>query len=300
MSHTLLSRLLCAALVAVLSGPAFAAEPPRVRVYATASGKTITFDELAAAIATDADVVFVGEQHDDPATHQAEAALLEALHKRRPRVAVSLEMFERDVQTALDAYLAGTIAEKEFLATARPWKNYPTDYRPLVEYAKANGLPVLAANVPRRIASKASASTALAALAALPAGDAQWAATEVYAPRDRYWLRFLETMRGHVGTDEKSVERFYEAQVLKDETMAETIARQLQRGAAQRVLVAHFNGSFHSDFGEGTALRVRRRAPAAAAVVVTIIPVEDVEKADGAAEAGRADYILFVPREKKK
>ena len=56
--------------------------------------------------------------------------------ERRP-VALSLEMFERDVQTVLDEYLAGLISERHFLLSSRPWKNYETDYRPLVEYARA-------------------------------------------------------------------------------------------------------------------------------------------------------------------
>src|SRR5690349_22509367 len=47
------------------------------------------------------------------------------------------EMFERDVQPALDAYLAGRLSEKDFRAQSRPWGNYDTAYRPLIERAKA-------------------------------------------------------------------------------------------------------------------------------------------------------------------
>jgi uncharacterized iron-regulated protein len=286
--------LLC--LVAQVAG---AAEPGRVRVYASAQQKVIPFDELVASLAAEADVVFVGEQHDDPATHRVELALLTALHAKRPRAALSLEMFERDTQTALDAYLAGAMTEEVFLGHSRPWKNYSTDYRPLVEFARTNRLPVIAANVPRRLSSKVATGKGLAELAALPTGDAQWVAAEVYAPRDRYWLRFRETMRGHAGTDEGAMYSYYTAQVVKDETMAESIARFWTRAAADRPIVVHYNGAFHSDFGEGTALRVRRRAPAAATAIVTIIPVDDPEKADGAAESGRADYVVFCAREPK-
>ncbi|MEM6365076.1 MAG: ChaN family lipoprotein [Planctomycetota bacterium] len=61
-----------------------------------------------------------------------------------------LEMFERDVQLVLDEYLSGLIVEKHFLKAARTWSNYESDYRPLVEFAKQNHLPVIAANAPRR------------------------------------------------------------------------------------------------------------------------------------------------------
>ena len=85
----------------------------------------------------DADVVGLGETHLDQLTHDAELELLRELAARRGNaVTLSMEMFERDVQPALDDYLAGRITEADFLARARPWKNYATDYRPLVELAK--------------------------------------------------------------------------------------------------------------------------------------------------------------------
>ena len=62
-------------------------------------------------------------------------------------------MFERDVQDILDAYLKGKISEKKFLKQARPWPNYLEDYRPLIEFAKKKGMPVIAANLPRRAAA---------------------------------------------------------------------------------------------------------------------------------------------------
>ena len=87
-----------------------------------------------------ADVILVGEQHDDPNTHRLETALLEGLQRRRSALVVSLEMFERDVQPALDAYLGGRNTEEEFLKASRPWPRYATDYRPLVELAKSRDL----------------------------------------------------------------------------------------------------------------------------------------------------------------
>src|SRR5262245_12314533 len=104
-----------------------------------------------------ADVVFLGEQHDDPNTHRLELAVLEGLARRRAGdVILSLEMFERDAQAGLDRFLAGQLAEDAFLKDARPWPRYTTDYKPLVDFAKANRIPVVAANVPRPIASEVS------------------------------------------------------------------------------------------------------------------------------------------------
>ena len=41
------------------------------------------------------------------------------------------------------------------LQDARPWPNYETDYRPMVQVAKHEGLPVICANAPRRYVSLA-------------------------------------------------------------------------------------------------------------------------------------------------
>ncbi|MEO7274697.1 MAG: ChaN family lipoprotein, partial [Vicinamibacterales bacterium] len=67
------------------------------RVFDTRSGTFSDFELMVADLAH-ADVVLIGEQHDDPNTHRLEAAVLEGLLRRRAAVVVSLEMFERDVQ----------------------------------------------------------------------------------------------------------------------------------------------------------------------------------------------------------
>jgi hypothetical protein len=90
------------------------AAAPALRVYDSKANRFIPFTQLADAAAK-ADFVFFGEQHDDPATHASELAVLAALGERRPSVVVTLEMFERDVQPLVDQYLAGTISEANFL-----------------------------------------------------------------------------------------------------------------------------------------------------------------------------------------
>ena len=88
----------------------------------------------------------------------AREALLGGLRRRKVAPTVSLEMFERDVQGVVDGYLAGSIPESQFLQESRPWPRYATDYRPLVEMAKSEGWTVVAANLPRRVASAVAKS----------------------------------------------------------------------------------------------------------------------------------------------
>ena len=123
------------------------------RVFNTATGAFSDFESMAAVLAK-ADVVFVGEQHDDPNTHRLELAVLESLARRGRRAVVSLEMFERDAQEPLEHFLMGHTDEAEFLKASRPWPRYATDYKPLVDFAVSREWPVVAANVPRPIASE--------------------------------------------------------------------------------------------------------------------------------------------------
>ncbi len=57
---------------------------------------------------------------------------------------------------SLDHFLMGHVVEDDFLKVSRPWPRYRTDYKPLVDFAVSKKWPVVAANVPRAIASEVS------------------------------------------------------------------------------------------------------------------------------------------------
>ena len=257
--------------------------------------------ELMLADLSRADVIFVGEQHDDPNTHRLEAAILDGLRRRSAQLTVSLEMFERDVQPSLDSYLDGATSEEEFLKSSRPWPRYATDYRSLVEMAKRERWPVVAANVPRRIAAEA-AKGGPAAIDGLTAVDRAYAARDLRCPLDAYFERFWETMNGHpiaaaekdAGTERRaSTERYFFSQCVKDETMAESIAARVDAPGP----IVHVTGAFHSDFGHGIPERVRRRAEGRRVAIVSIVPVKDLDAvAPSAEDLRRADYLLYTLR----
>jgi uncharacterized iron-regulated protein len=276
---------------------------PGVRATDVVSGQDLSFNELTRRLAG-ADIVFFGEQHDDPETHRVEFGLLDALGRTGRPVVLSLEMFERDAQPMLNDYLAGRMTETDFLAKSRPWDRYVTDYRPMVELAKAKGWPVIAANVPRPMAS-AVGRNGFAALDTLMPGARGWVAMDNQCPEDAYRARFMETMRGHSPGGAPSspgdtlptavATRFYLAQCIKDETMAESIVAARER-APRNAIVVHYDGAFHSDYRQGTVDRVRRRAANLRLAVITAVPVVDPSTATLADHAGRADYIIFTKR----
>lgn len=282
-----------------VAAPAFA-QVPEARAWDAGASAWVDVGAMADALAR-YDVVFVGEQHDDPATHRFEATLLEALGRRTRDVVVSLEMFERDVQPLLDEHVAGRVADSAFAAGSRPWRNYDADYRPLVRTAAARRWPVLAANVPRPLASAVSRG-GWAALDTLPDAHRRWyAARRSCAPEGEYFARFGEAMGGMGGHGPASdtaaaratLVRFYQSQCLKDETMAESIVRARQAWPGWKVV--HYNGAFHSNHRLGTVERLARRIPDARIAVVAVVPVPDPASADPAEHAGRGDFVVFVP-----
>jgi uncharacterized iron-regulated protein len=270
------------------------------RVFDTRRRAFSDFEMMLADLAR-ADVVIVGEQHDDPNTHRLEAAILQGLLRRGMPLTVSLEMFERDVQGHVDDYLAGRMTEEEFLKVSRPWPRYVTDYRPLLEMARAHRWPVVAANIPRRFAADV-AKTGLAALDGLPPEDRAVVARDLQCPLDAYYHRFADTMGAHTtassdqtSADGAKTERYYHSQCVKDETMAEAITAAFDRQQGRPGTVVHFTGAFHSDFGLGTVERVRRRLPSRRVGIVTIVPTQDIDAVEPADEdLRRADYLVYT------
>ena len=307
-SNPLRARLAACALLLAACAPrqVVVTEPisvPGVRVVDASLNRDVDFGALVQRL-SETHVVFVGENHDDPETHRVEFGLLDAIGRTGRPVILSLEMFERDAQPLLNEYLAGRISEADFLARSRPWDRYVTDYRPMVELAKAKGWRVIASNIPRPMAS-AVGRKALAALDTLTPLERSWAARDIKCPEDAYRTRFMDTMRGH-GSGSAApaagdtlptavATRFYLAQCIKDETMAESIVES-RNGAPPDAIVVHYDGAFHSDYRQGTVDRVKRRAPNLRLVVITAVPVLDPVTATLADHKDRADYIIFTKR----
>lgn len=292
------------------------------RVYDSRKKKWIDFETLVQR-ANGVDLVFVGEQHDNTPGHVMELALMEGIARRRAAgggpVTLSLEMFERDAQEPLTAYLNGTRDEASFLAASRPWPNYVPDYRPLIELARTQKWPVIAANIPRPLASMVSRS-GLQAFDTLSADvRAKQVAADISCPDDRYgklfkaWFGEAMNSAGHgapqagPSVSEDSVkklavsaaatsQRYYEAQCVKDETMGESVARALTDGRSRGkgALVVHMNGSFHTDYTLGTADRALRRSKGATHMVIAILPTPDLVTVDAKSMRKKADYLVFT------
>ena len=267
------------------------AAPELTRVVSVRDGRTdethdweAFLDELA-----EADVVFLGETHNDETTHRVELAVYEGLLARREgAVTLALEMFERDVQALLDAYVAGEVDEATFLMGARPWGNYREAYRPLIERARAAGAPVVASNFPRPL-RRTVAMEGAEALA-----DAVDAPRQLLPNTEAYWRRVDNAVRGHLemmGGGGSPEERLTSTQSLWDNSMGEACA--LALAAHPGSLVLHVNGGFHSKDWDGTVHQLKLRAPDAKLKTVDIVAVAHPAAVD-LGGAPRADYVVLA------
>ncbi len=273
------------------------AAPPIHRAVTVLDGRTgesVTFEAMLDALA-EADAVFLGETHVDETTHRVELAVYEGLLARRNgMVVLAMEMFARDVQSTLDAYLDGRIDEAEFLAEARPWRNYRSAYRPLIERARADGRPVVASNIPRSLTRRIAMEGA-SALETLEGDERLHTPAEVFANTPAYWKRVDNAVRGHLammrGGGGDDDQRLLSTQTLWDNTMGESCSLALDAHRGYSVL--HVNGGFHSAYWDGTVRQFQLRKPKARVLTVDITATPN----PAVAELGGipvADYIVMA------
>lgn len=274
------------------------------RLIDPTSGQTVLVEEAAQALAQ-ADVVFLGETHRHPGNHLAQMALFRAIHQIKNDTALSLEQFERDVQPVLDQYLAGEIGEATLRDKGRAWDNYPVSYRPLVEYAKTHGLPVIAAEAPNMVV-RCVGRQGPDFLDTIPVDKRDWAAAKLYlndGPYKDRFIAFATADGGHgapasedAGEDDSVSEatlRSFAAQVTRDDTMAESIVQHIDANPGRTVV--HLNGSFHSAAFLGTAERVKWRRPDLNIAVVHPLEVEDAAAPEVPDDKlGEGTYLLLI------
>ena len=281
------------------------------RVY-DGQGRPVSFADLVAAVDA-SDALLVGEVHDDPIGHEVEHEILMRAAQRVGAVGadapgrdvvLSLEMFEQDVQYILDEYLAGFITEDQFSKSARPWPRYDTDYRGMVEFARAHGLPVVAANAPRRYVNRVSREGA-ASLAELPESARRFLPPLPYpGPSDDYRMQWNGVMSGPMtatcaqpddqalepgmpsppvhepsgdassGMGHGTMDRILQAQALWDAAMGHAIAGALEEHPGS--LLVHYVGGFHVAYGTGIPERLADYRPQTRMTTVMIEPTHDI------------------------
>ena len=287
-----------AAGMAGAAAPAPAAEKaPAVLWIDGATQKAVSTAEMLDGL-KEYQVIFFGEFHDSQPIHDAELDVLKGLHDLHgDKLVLSMEMFERDVQPVMDDYLAGTLSEELFLSQSRPWPQYMTAYKPMVEFAKEKGIPVLTGNIPRRMAAAYAKARSLDGVAA---ADKRYLPKVHAAGSDAYRTKFAATMAGMndmpggMKVPEAMVQPMFMAQCLKDDAMTESIAEYLDdHGDA---IVYHVVGNFHSEGHLGVVEKLHGLRPDLKIAVINAVHFDPAaESAADAASAhgGDGEYLAL-------
>lgn len=236
----------------------------------------------------EAEATCAGEEHA-VGTHQfAEVWLLDRLAQRAQNIGLELglglEMFQSAFQPALSAYQRGDLDEMGLLRNTEyeeRW-GYPFQYyRPLVERAKRLRLPLLALNA-RREVTRAVAKDGLDSLDSRLAYELP----ALNLSDERHRERFEARMHGHPGLSQENLQRYYEAQVVWDETMADRSASWLTAHAPVRRLLI-VAGQAHCERSAIPA-RLERRGKYRVRNVLLATETPDAEV------AGEFDYAVIV------
>ncbi|MEM7415419.1 MAG: ChaN family lipoprotein [Gemmatimonadota bacterium] len=271
------------------------------RVY-TSGGDSSSLQSIVSR-ALGEDVLLVGEEHGDLIGHRIEAVLLEAVIDTvaggagagRP-VVLSMEMFERDVQLVVDEYLDDLVTEAHFMSSSRPWTDYEVRYRPLVEAARGAGVPVVAANAPRRYVNRVTRQGpwALEELSADARAFLPPIPYPLASPAYRAEWDAIMSEYQHAAQDEEANDRMLAAQALWDASMGHAITEALVEHLG--ALVVHYAGSFHVDHGLGIPERIADYRPGTRVTTVVIRPVEDVNAWVSEDHTGLGDFVILTKR----
>jgi uncharacterized iron-regulated protein len=240
--------------------------------------------------AKEADVILFGELHNNPISHWLQLELAKDL---KGGLSIGMEMFEADDQMIIIEYFKGKFATKNFESEVKLWNNYQTDYKPILEFAKSEGLPLIATNVPRRYANMVS-KNGIESL-----HDLSDEAKKLMAPLPieiDYDLPGYKNMKDMMGPHAKeNADKFVQAQALKDATMAHFIVQNLMQGNK----FLHLNGAYHSNNFEGIFYYLKKYKSDLKVLTISTVEQEipqDLEEEN----KGIADFVINVPKNMTK
>lgn len=271
------------------------------KIYDVKSSTEVTVQKITEKM-RDYDVLFFGEEHNDSVAHYLEYKILESMHGEfKDNLALSLEMFDRDLQTVMNEYLGGMIREKNFTKDARVWSNY-RDYRPLVEFAKDKKLDVICANAPSRYSNLASRK-GQQALADLSPEAKKFLAPLPYELAAGKYLEKLTALTSHDASAKKDTTvknkshmpssfNLVMGQSLWDATMAYSIAQYLRKNKGKKIL--QVNGRFHSDEGFAIVEQLKKYSSKTKSLIISVGSDDDYPNIDWNKHKNLGDFIIIT------
>lgn len=267
-----------------------AQDKPAYLLY-NSKGKTAEYKDMVKDLSK-ADMVFFGEHHTNPISHWLQLEVTQSLYESvGDKLILGAEMFENGNQLVMDEYLAGFYDEEKMIPEiTQMWKNYKTDYKPLLDFAKEKKIPFIATNIPRRYAAMINkdGKDALKKLSPEAAKMVSPDLLKYYDPNVKAYAEMKDQMGGHVP---KNMDNIQLAQAAKDATMAHFMLKNYKKP----MLFLHFQGSYHSDNDQGIIWWVNKLKPGLDIKSISTITRTDWDKLNDKEKAALADYSIVVP-----
>ncbi|MCA0933311.1 ChaN family lipoprotein [Lutimonas saemankumensis] len=237
------------------------------------------------------DMVFFGEYHTNPISHWLQLEVAQSLFELRGKdLFLGAEMFENGNQLVLNEYLQGFYGEEKMIPeVTQMWGNYKTDYKPLVNFAKDNGLRFIATNIPRRYASMIN-KKGIDVLRELSPEARKMIGPDLekyFDPNVKAYAEMAEMMGSHVPPNMLNIQT---AQASKDATMAHFSLKNYNSGN----LLLHFQGSYHSNYDQGIIWWINKIQPGLNIASISTVTHAEWEKFSEEEKNTIADYIIVV------
>ena len=234
-------------------------------------------------------VVFVGETHDNPASHRIQEQIFKTLQQNNPgNISLAMEMFTPAQQPTLDLWSQDQLSEKDFLRQVdwnNTWRINYGFYRPILSYCRDQKIKILALNAEDSLKRKVS-RTPFSQLAAedqarLPQLD----------ETDPYQRAMAEAVFADHKMGPGIMDVFLRVQTLWDETMAENLSNYLKNQSRDHQILVMAGGN-HIRYGYGIPRRMFRRLP----VTYLLVGAEEIDipehKRDQLMDIQKPDYPM--------
>ena len=209
------------------------------------------WDQLAPAR-----IIYIGETHTSNADHEYQFDVLKGLKARGVAYTIAWEMFETPQQPILDAWQLRRVSTDSLLEKTdfqRRWGTYSVMYEKILRWSQSEGIPSLALNAPAALSHKLAQGQPLdlAEQQMLPTG---------YQPLPGGYEHFTEQMgqNSHAGA---SLENYYKAQLLWDQSMATRIVEYANAHPERKVIVLLGRGHMEGGYGVPAFVSQKTEAP---------------------------------------
>jgi uncharacterized iron-regulated protein len=221
-------------------------------------GESVPFSSLIEDL-EQADVIYLGERHTLKRHHAIQARIIDALGATGRPLVIALEQVGAHSQKWLDEYADGKLTFDqlaESMAWAKQWGNH-RDYRPVLEAGRRHSARFLGLNARREVIRQVGRE-GLKALSK----EARAQLPKQINVEDPVYTAYLKlTMGAMVAAVPDRMNHMIEAQIARDEMMAETLCAFVAQPANRKARAIVICGAVHVGHGLGTAQRVRRRMP---------------------------------------